>query len=306
MINERTDGVVTITVHPTGVITAPDKVFESVQAGLIDLGHHTPAYTPGVFAAGEALQNPLPAKNAYSFSHMATDFYAKYWDTMPEMTGVRFLFCGTPGPYVLAAIDSPITTLADMKGLKMRALGGAVDLVTNWGGTPVSMPMGDVYEGLSKGVLDGGVLPYEAIDGFKFYDHVKYTTPAPVGLSFPGFISMNMDSWNSLPADIQAVFNETTEEMIEWYASAWQYGDIVGIESFLSQGGTIHEIPAGEQQEWIDLAKPVTEKYIADKTAMGYPAAEYVDYFWERGEYWNNNYPGDDVIRAWAEGAIGQ
>ena len=49
------------------------------------------------------------------------------------------------------------------------------------------------------------------------------------------------------------------------------------------------------------MVKPVTDKYIKDKTAMGLPAADYVKYLWERGEYWNKQYPGDDKVRAWAE-----
>jgi hypothetical protein len=61
------------------------------------------------------------------------------------------------------------------------------------------------------------------------------------------------------------------------------------------------EIPAAGKQEWISLAKPLTDKYIADKTAMGLPAADYVKYLWERGEYWNKNYVGNDKVTAWAE-----
>jgi len=61
------------------------------------------------------------------------------------------------------------------------------------------------------------------------------------------------------------------------------------------------EISAADKEAWIKLAKPLTDKYITEKTAMGFPAAEYVKYLWERGEYWNKQYPGDEKIRAWVE-----
>jgi TRAP-type C4-dicarboxylate transport system substrate-binding protein len=155
---------------------------------------------------------------------------------------------------------------------------------------------------LSRRVIDGGILPWEAIAGFKFGEHIKYVTVAPVGVSFPGFCVMNLKKWNDLPKDIQEVFNKTNQEMITWYANAWQYGDLAGVKYFAGlPGRKILEIPEAGKQEWINLAKPLTEKYIAEKTAMGLPAADYVKYLWERGEYWNKNYIGDDKVTAWAE-----
>jgi TRAP-type C4-dicarboxylate transport system substrate-binding protein len=299
-IYERTKGRVKITVYPSGVLCPPDKVFQSVEAGIADIGHHCAAYTPGPFPASEACFLPLPADNAWSFSLMATDFWSHF--KLKELENVHFFFGGTPGPYLIATVDKPILKPEDLKGLKMRAIGPAVDLMKMWGGTPVSMPMGDVYEALSKGVIDGGILPLEAIKGFKFGDHLKYATIAPVGISFPGFVVMNLKKWNELPKDIQEVFTKTNEEMKEWYASAWRYGDLEGMKYFVGlPGRKILKIAPADKEEWVRLAKPVTEKYIADKTAMGLPAADYVKYLWERGEYWNKKYPGDENIEAWAE-----
>jgi TRAP-type C4-dicarboxylate transport system substrate-binding protein len=113
---------------------------------------------------------------------------------------------------------------------------------------------------------------------------------------------MNLKKWNDLPKDIQEVFNKTNEEMIVWYANAWQYGDLEGVKYFKAlPGRKTLEIAAADRETWINLAKPLTEKYIAEKTAMGLPAADYVKYLWERGEYWNKNYIGDDKVTAWAE-----
>jgi TRAP-type C4-dicarboxylate transport system substrate-binding protein len=302
-INERTNGRVKITVYATGVLAPPAKVYESIVAGINDIGHHCSAYSPGPFPASEAAFLPLPAVNAYSFSRMATDFWAHF--KLKELDKTIFFYAGTPGPYLIATVDKPVLKPEDLKGLKMRAIGPCVDLMKMWGGTPVSMPMGDVYEALSKKVIDGGILPLEAIASFKFGDHIKYATVAPVGVSFPGFVVMSLRKWNEMPKDIQEVFNRTNKEMIEWYAYVWQYGDLEGMNYFKAlPGRKILEIPAAEKEAWIKLAKPLTDQYIKEKTAMGLPAADYVKYLWERGEYWNNNYPGDQKITAWVEKEI--
>jgi TRAP-type transport system periplasmic protein len=299
-IYERTNGRVKISVFPSGVLCPPAKVYESVEAGIADIGHHCSAYTPGPFPGSDATFLPQPAENAWSFSLACTDFWKHF--NLKELQKVHFLFAGSPGPYVIATVDKPILKPEDLKGLKMRAIGPAMGLMKRWGGTPVSVPMGDVYEALSKGVLDGGLLPFEAIKGFKFGDHLKYITIAPVGVSFPGFTVMNLNTWNKLPKDIKEVFNKTDEEMKFWYADSWRYGDIEGIKYFLGlPGRKILTIPAAEKEKWVSLAKPVTEQYIKEKTAMGLPAAEYVKYLWQRAEYWNKKYPGDEKVVEWAE-----
>jgi len=302
-INQRTNGRVKITVYASGVLTPPAKVFESVVSGIADIGHHCSAYTPGPFPASEACFLPLPAANAWAFSKMCTDF----WDHFPlkEFDRTKFFYAGTPGPYLIATVDKPVLKPSDLKGLKMRAIGPCVDLVKLWGGTPVSIPMGDVYEALSKGVIDGGILPLEAIASFKFGDHLKYATIAPVGVSFSGFVVINQKKWNSLPKDIQEVFNKTNEDMKGWFPNVWEYGDLLGVKYFKGlQGRKFLEIPAADKAEWVNMAKPLTEKYIADKTAMGLPAADYVKYLWERGEYWNSQYPGEEKVSSWVEKEI--
>ena len=302
-INERTKGRVKITVYASGVLTSPAKVYESVEAGINDMGHHCAAYTPGPFPASEALFLPLPAANAWAFSRMASDYWSHF--KLKELGKVRVMFGGTPGPYLITTIDKPVLKPEDLNGLKMRAIGPAVDLMKMWGGTPVSIPMGDVYEALSKRVIDGGILPLEAIAGFKFGDHLKYATIAPVGVSFPGFVVMNSKRWNGLPKDIQEVFTKTNEEMKEWYARAWQYGDLQGVKYFTGlPGRKIMEISEADRERFIKLADPLTEKYVADQTAKGIPAKEYVKYLWERGEYWNKQYPGDDEVIEWVEREI--
>ena len=299
-IYERTKGRVKINVYATGVLTPPARVYESIETGINDIGHHTGAYTAGLFPASDACFLPLPAANAWAFSRMSTDFWSHF--TLKELEKVLFFYAGTPGPYLLATIDKPVLKPEDLKGLKMRAIGPAVDLMKMWGGTPVSLPMGEVYEALSRKVIDGGILPLEAIVGFKFGEHLKYATIAPVGVSFPGFVVMSLRKWNELPKDIQEVFTKTNEEMKEWYATAWQYGDLDGVKYFNGlPGRKFLEISAADKETWIKLAKPATDKYIAEKTAMGLPAADYVNYLWERGEYWNKKYPGDEKVRAWVE-----
>jgi len=86
--------------------------------------------------------------------------------------------------------------------MKIRATGTTVKIVSALGTAPVEMPMGDSYDALSRGVTQGIVCPTESLQGWKLGEGIKYSTQdycSAYSVTF--FVVMNMDRWNSLPAD---------------------------------------------------------------------------------------------------------
>ncbi len=74
------------------------------------------------------------------------------------------------------------------------------------GAVPVTMGMPDTYLNLQKGVIDGMLVPWEAMLSFRQYEVVKYYTYAPtVTVYFTQ--AMNNNKWNSLSADVQNQIN---------------------------------------------------------------------------------------------------
>ncbi|MFC1942594.1 TRAP transporter substrate-binding protein [Chloroflexota bacterium] len=296
-VNEETNGRVVITTFPTGTLSSAPEVFEGVVAGVSDIGAASPAYTPGRFPAVDSTSVPLPSKSAYVTSHMGSDFWFHFQPA--EWDDVHVLWIDAAGPYVLSSTDKQIKTPADLKGLKLRASGPqAAAFAAALGGTPVSVPMPEVYEAASKGILDVLVTPVETHKGWRHAEVTKYVTKLPVTFTTPGFSVMNMDKWNALPADIQKIMTDLAQEQLEVQAKVWRYIDIEGEQYFLSLGGgrEIYVIPDSEAQIWVDLVIPVINDYIKEKTALGLPAADYVKYNQERAEYWNARIPDDQEV----------
>jgi TRAP-type C4-dicarboxylate transport system substrate-binding protein len=105
---------------------------------------------------------------------------------------------------------------------------------------------------------------------------------------------MNLDKWNALPANVQKVFTEVSEEWIEKHGKVWDYYDKVGVDYFLSlgEGREVIELSSEEMNRWVETAvAPLIQQYIEDKTAAGLPAAEYEDYLLERVQYWSSRAP---------------
>ncbi|MGB9886043.1 MAG: hypothetical protein ACPLRW_03495, partial [Moorellales bacterium] len=170
-------------------------------------------------------------------------------------------------------------------------------------GVPVAMPMSEAYEAASKGVVDALLIPLEPLVTWKHAEVTKYVTKLPFTCASPPFCAMNARVWNSLPEDIQKIFDEVANEMVEVMAKAWWYGDLKGEQYFLSLGGgrEIVEVPSPEAGIWEEKLLSLRDKYVSEKTAAGLPAEEYVKYLDERIEYWNSQQPDPQTVIEWVE-----
>jgi len=97
--------------------------------------------------------------------------------------------------------------MADVKGLKFRSSGAVQSaMVQGLGGSPVTLPITEVYTSLEKGVIDGVVTAFTAMVGYRLWDVVNYSINANLTAT-PMAVAMNKKTWNSLPPDIQEILD---------------------------------------------------------------------------------------------------
>ena len=299
-IAKRTNGRVKITLYPAGSLTSAAKCFAGVEKGLSDIGMSCPLYVGGRFPASEIFELPSNITSGWVTSMVYTDVFNKFH--LKEYDTVHVLYLHGPGRNVLSTRSVPIENLGDMKGLVLRTSGGAARVIEAWGATPRAMPMGEAFEALSKGVVEGQFAVPETLKGWKHADVVKYVTIPPVSTSSCQFVVINKQKWDSLPPDIQQVFTEVSASFPEYHGYVWNYYDKAGMEYFESlPDRKAIVIPQDRKPEWEKAVKPVIENYIKEKTAKGLPAQEIVDYFNERVEYWEARQPDTETSVNWVK-----
>ncbi len=115
----------------------------------------------------------------------------------------------------------PISTLADIKGLKVRTNGpSAADLVKALGGQPVSLAFGEVYTALERGTVDCGITGSGSGNGVKWPEVTTHLYTLPLSWSTAGYY-VNLAWWNKLEPAIRAQFEKTFAEMQE---AQWALG----------------------------------------------------------------------------------
>jgi TRAP-type C4-dicarboxylate transport system substrate-binding protein len=169
--------------------------------------------------------------------------------------------------------DKPIKSLADFKGLKLRAPTRQTNkFLAALGATPVAMPVPAVGEAIAKGVIDGAVVPYEVVPSVKLQELVKFhseTDPAEPAFYTSTFLfAMNKAKYDALPADLKKVIDANSGQ-----ALSGQIGKTFlaadGEGKKLTARNTTNVIPAAELANWKKVGQGVTDAWVADMNAKG-------------------------------------
>jgi len=271
-INERTGGKVKITLFHGGTLTPAAQVYDSVVKELSDIGMSVASYTRGRFPLSEIIELPLGYKSGYAATQVANAFLNKFQPK--EFADTEVMFLHAHGPGVLHT-KKPVTSLADLKGLKISCTGLSAKIADKLGAVPVAAPMPERYDSISKGVSDGGLFPVEALKGWKLGEVVQNTT-LNYGSAYTTtfFIVMNKGKWASLSPDIQKVFREVNIEFIEKFGKGWDQIDKEGADFGATQGVKTLTLTPEEDAKWVAAVQPILDEYVTNMKKKGLPGED--------------------------------
>jgi TRAP-type C4-dicarboxylate transport system substrate-binding protein len=271
-IGKRTAGRVKITVFPGGTLTPADKCYDGVEKGLSDIGMSVLGYTRGKFPLSEVIDLPLGYRSGADATALVNAFHKKF--KPKEFDQVQIMFLHAHGPGFLHT-KKPVATMADLKGMKIRCTGLASKIVTALGGTPVAMPMGETYDALSRGVVDGSMAPQESLEGWKWGEVVKSSSQCyGAAYSTAFFVCMNKGKWNALPPDIQATIEAVNQEWIARTGKAWDDMDAAGRAFTVARGNTLITFSDEENAAWAKAVRPILDTYVENMAGKGLPGKE--------------------------------
>jgi len=276
-IEKRTNGGVKITVFHGGTLTPATQAYDGVVNGLSDLALGVFSYHRGRFPLTEFSDLPIGIKNCVTAAKLFNEYYARF--KPKEMDDVKVMYLHGNPPSIVHAVKKQITKLDDLKGLKMRVTPLGTPIARALGAAPVAMPMGDAYDALSKNVVDGGFFPYEALEGWKLGEVVKYTTESwPVAFTSAWYVIMNKKKWESLTPEWQKAIEKVNEEWIDKTGKAWDEIDTAGKAFYIKQGGKVITLPQAEGQRWVKAVQPVLDDYVKAAKSKGLPGDQVLNF----------------------------
>lgn len=229
-------------------VVASLEQMKPVKQGLFDILFTNFAYHPSDVPAGQAW-GLFPAteeqRRQVGFAQIADEMYQK-------KVNLKVLTIFDCGHNYQLFLNKKIEK-ADLTGLKIRGTPYYHPLIRGLNGAPVVTPMGEIYEAMARGVVDGFCAPLVGVLSMKWHEVAKY-------LVMPGFgyvsqeVFINLDRWNQLPKSLQddlirisrGMEKEILKKFIEKIVPA-------ELEEMKKAGMQVIELPAAEGKKMTTL-----------------------------------------------------
>lgn len=267
-VMKESGGRLKVEVYPSmGLGGRPPQLYDQVKDGIVDIVFTLPGYTPGRFTKTEAFELPFMHDNAVTTNRAFQDYFDKH--LQDEYKDVHVLLLHVhEGQYFHTR--TPIRKFEDFRGKTFRTPSPAGTLMIEaLGANAYHSPVTEMAQLLSKGVVDGVMVPFEIVPPFKVHQMVKYhtTVQGPRVHTSAFLFAMNRNSYAKLPADLKKVIdNNSRRNLADFAGKVWIEVEKPGIALSKKQGNEFITLSAADtakvreagmkaRQRWVEQVK---------------------------------------------------
>lgn len=252
------------------------NMYDRVLDGVVHLAFTTLAPIGGKFIQTDVASLPFEVENSLEGSIALWRLYENGVIT-EEFADIKLLGLFMFPNSALHVSDRPIRTMEDFRGIKMRTAGKLQsDTLALLGGSPVTAPIGETYQGLNRGVFDGAIIPWTGVAPFKLDEVTKYHLDAPLGSS-TAMIFMNQDTYDALPPIAQRAIDNNSGMSLSMWAGEHSDKDAAGIRNRVAaqDDQTIESIDPVEAVRWKATLQPIIDTWVNNTPNGEYVLAEF-------------------------------
>ncbi|MCC7548516.1 MAG: TRAP transporter substrate-binding protein [Burkholderiales bacterium] len=260
----------------------PSQLFDQARDGVADLVWTIPTYAAGRFSKAEVFELPFMVHDSRSGSQALWAYVQK--NALDEFRGVRPILMHVHDGSVFHFARKEVKTLADLRGLKIRAATRInARMLAALGATPVQMPLPQVAEALSKGVIDGAMVPWEGVPAIKLHEIARYHLEAPPDA--PRFsnsifvLAMNPARYDQLPPALKQVIDANSGIAVSAWAGQNAFESAVepNRKLALDRGNVVNVLGREELAKWIQTAGKVDELWMKEVDGKGANGRRLID-----------------------------
>jgi C4-dicarboxylate-binding protein DctP len=259
-----------------GALYKFENTLEAVEIGLTDVGW--------VGTLWELSKMPL--QNVTYYAPFVTDDYRMVYeimnelhDTVPALSDAwtqqnqKFLGGSALDTYHLMT-NFPVDSVDDLRGRKILAPGPSASWLEGTGAVAVEGGLTTYYTQIQTGVADGVLTILTGAPPYRIHEVAPYITLVGIGAQLTGGMSINLDTWNGLPADVQEVLRELGREYSAGVAAELGVRYERVLVSMQAEGAVVTELPAEEKRKWLDGLPNIAGRWADATEKRGIPAHE--------------------------------
>jgi len=225
-ITKATNGRLKIDFEPVGTLNPPGETFDMVRRGVYPV-----AFSTGPFYVGKMPETDIEVGLVFAFRDMFDlwDCYYNYgvYEELKRAYAEHKIYWIPvhSSSNVSVGATVPLDKPERLKGKKIRALGQFGDYIAALGGTPVHIPLAEVYMGLKLGTVDGFVSGVSFLHSQKWSEVCKHFVLSPSCSLWTNNMLINLDAFKALPKDIQQTIDYYAPYVGFAAAQAWRQQD---------------------------------------------------------------------------------
>lgn len=254
---------------------SPPQLIEQARDGVADIVWTLPTYSAGRFTKSEVFELPFFTRSAKGSSEAYWHYVQKH--ALDEYKGVKPLWLHTnDGSAFHFGPGKTVTKLEDLKGLKIRAATRLVGkLLASLGATPVQMPLPGVSDAISKGVIDGAMVPWEGLPAIRLQEFAKSHLDAPDGQAkFANSLFallMNQARYDGLPPELKRVIDANSGAAASAWAGGTGFDKVVPAHHKLAadRGNALRKLDLAEYQRFVKASEQVDDEWVKEVNAKG-------------------------------------
>jgi len=249
------------------------ELYQQVRDGVADIVWTVIGYTPGVFPRAEVFELPTVHRGSATVTNLAIqDIFDEY--LAEDFREVQPILVHVHAGNALHTVDREVRAIGDVAGLKLRTpTRTGAWMIEAWGAEPVGMPLPEVPQALSRGVVDGVLIPFEVVLPLKIHEMTEYSVEGLDARRFGTAVflfAMNRERYESLPEDLRALIDAHSGAHIAadagrvWDAVEPRVKDTIG-----GDGQTLMQLKPEAMAAFIDAGEAVVERWIQEAGERG-------------------------------------
>ena len=280
-LKKESNGELVVEMYPAMQLGGkPPQLIDQVRDGVVDIIWTVAGYTPGRFPRLEVFDLPFMSSTALATSQASQEFAETFGKE--DLKDYKVLAVHVHAPGSIHTKNNLIKSIEDFKGLKLRGPTRAITkMLAGLGATPVGMPVPQVAPSLSKGVIDGMVVPWEVMPSFKLHELTKAHTEVSGSRGLyttPFLFLMNKSRYEALSLKHKKIIDRNSGIRLAKIAGQlWDDIELPARNLAKQSGGEFYQL-SGEPLKRIKLiGSRMTDEWIESATKKGLNGKELVE-----------------------------
>ncbi len=261
---ELSGGALTVQQFPGGALNSvPPKQYSILLDGVADIVFTLPGYTGDVFPKTQVVGLPGVCDSASA----CTEALLRARSALESEYDAKLLAIWANAPPVLITRDTPVRTLEDLKGLKVRVTNKSdVPIVEALGASAVAQPVNVINQNLTNGVIDAIAVGPSAIQSFKLQEPANYITTWFPGSGSAFVLLMNNDVYNALSDEERGWVDAAADDALSLSGGAFYDKAATGGMALAAEDGVeMIDISDAEKARWLEAIGPALDAAMAEQ-----------------------------------------